>query len=213
MTKQTPKRTSKQTPKKTNLLLRFLYQDRNDPLAVRLLPRLVFALAAVYTLFTIASQSGEAFVTVCALLVLGAAGWLLRRRGQLLLALASTVVTAAFTGYFSAAGESARLNTSATVTGQAAFGYWALAGMALLGAWMVKDHPGRRGLTVVFADVILVMVSVVGMFVPDVGVPLGLLGALGVLALRGGTGKTLVRWARRGFERLRPHKKVKTADS
>ncbi|WP_251828649.1 hypothetical protein [Streptomyces sp. ATCC 21386] len=197
-------------------LRRLLRQDKTDPWAVRMLPRIVFGLAAAYTLFTIASQSGSSFVMVCATLLLGGAVWLLRRRTQLLLALASTVLAAAFSGYFSAAGDSARMNTSAAVTGTAAFGYWALAGMALLGAWMVKEHPGRRGVTVVIADVILVIGSVVGMFVPEAGVPIGFVGVLGVLALRGASAKAMtarVRRLGRAIRRPRPRDARKTADS
>ncbi|KUN10638.1 hypothetical protein AQI95_02050 [Streptomyces yokosukanensis] len=178
-------------------LRRLLHQDRDDPWAVRLLPRLVFGVAVVYTLFAIASQSLASFGAICALALGGAVIWLLRRRTQLLLALGTTTLTVAFTGYFSAMGDLARTNTSATVTGQAVFGYWALTGMALLGAWMVKEHPGRRGVTVLLADVILVIASVVGMFAPQAGVPLGFLGVLGVLALRGGTAKSLVARLRR----------------
>ncbi|KFF96749.1 hypothetical protein IQ62_34705 [Streptomyces scabiei] len=181
-------------------LRRLLHQDKNDPWAVRLLPRIVFGLAAAYTLFSIASQSGSSFVMVCALLLLGGAVWLLRRRTQLLLALASTILTAAFTGYFSAAGESARMTTSAAVTGTAAFGYWALTGMALLGAWMVKKHPGRRGVTVVLADVILVIGSIVGMFVPEAGVPIGFVGVLGVLAVRGASAKAVAARGRKALQ-------------
>ncbi|MFC9926953.1 hypothetical protein [Streptomyces sp. NPDC127190] len=173
-------------------LRRFLRQDKNDTWAVRLLPRIVFGLAAAYTLVAIAAQSGSSFITVCTLLVLGAIVWLLRRRGQLLLALGSTILTAAVAGYLSAAGESARGAASAVLTGQAVFGYWALAGMALLGAWMVKEHPGRRGVTVVLADAVLVVASVIGMFAPQAGVPIGFVGLLAVLALRGGTAKALL---------------------
>ncbi|MFF7359061.1 hypothetical protein ACFZA1_41680 [Streptomyces filipinensis] len=178
--------------KSQDAVRRFLRQDKNDAWAVRLLPRVVFGLAAAYTLFAIAAQSGSSFVTVTTLLVLGAVVWLLRRRGQLLLALGSTILTAAAVGYLSAAGENARGTASAVLTGQAVFGYWALAGMALLGAWMVKEHPGRRGVTVVLADVILVIASVIGMFAPEFGVPTGFLGLLAVLALRGGTAKALL---------------------
>ncbi|MFG2130834.1 hypothetical protein ACGFNV_23870 [Streptomyces sp. NPDC048751] len=172
-------------------LLRLIHQDEDDPWAVRLLPRVVFGLAAAYTLVTLASQSGSSFLTVCALLVLGAVVWLLRRRVQLLLALGSSILAAAFAGYFSAVGDAARWNTGAAVSGTAAFGYWALVGMALLGAWMVKDHPGRRGVTVVLADVILVIASAVGMFVPEAGVPVGFVGVIGVLAVRGGAVKAM----------------------
>ncbi|MEU5244334.1 hypothetical protein AB0G81_09515 [Streptomyces asoensis] len=194
-------------------LRRLLHQDQQDTWAVRLLPRVVFGLAGAYTLFAIASQSGSAFVTVCALVLIGGLVWLLRRRAQLLLGLGSTVLTAAFTGYFSAVGDSARASTSATVTGTAAFGYWALAGMALLGAWMVKDHPGRRGVTVVLADVILVIASVVGMFLPEAGVPLGFLGVLGVLAVRGSRAKAVAGRAGRVFGRLRTRKASDPTDS
>ncbi|WP_234379879.1 hypothetical protein [Streptomyces caniscabiei] len=195
---------------------RLLHQDKNDPWAVRLLPRIVFGLAAAYTLFAIASQSGAAFVMVGVVLLLAGVIWLLRRRTQLLLALASTILAAAFTGYFSAAGESARMTTSAAVTGTAAFGYWAVAGMALLGAWMVKEHPGRRGVTVVLADVILVIGSVVGMFAPEAGVPIGFVGVLGVLAVRGASAKAMTARARRlgqAIRRTRSRDARKTADS
>ncbi|MGW6525575.1 hypothetical protein [Streptomyces sp. NPDC054962] len=194
-------------------LRRLLHQDENDPWAVKLLPRLVFGLAAAYTLFAIASESGSSFLTVCALIVLGGLVWLLRRRTQLLLGLGATIISAAFTGYFSAVGDSARMSTSATVTGAAAFGYWALAGMALLGAWMVKDHPGRRGITVVLADVILVIASVVGMFLPEAGVPLGFLGVLGVLAVRGSSAKAVAGRARQALDRLRTRKASDPSDS
>ncbi|MDX2766194.1 hypothetical protein [Streptomyces europaeiscabiei] len=197
-------------------LRRLLRQDRTDPWAVRLLPRIVFGLAAAYTLFAIASQSGSSFVMVCVVLLLGGAVWLLRRRTQLLLALTSTILAAAFTGYFSAAGDTARMNTSAAVTGTAAFGYWAVAGMALLGAWMVKEHPGRRGVTVVLADVILVIGSIVGMFVPEAGVPIGFVGVLGVLAVRGASAKALTARGRKALQvigRSRRRDARETADS
>ncbi|QJT07020.1 hypothetical protein G9272_24130 [Streptomyces asoensis] len=194
-------------------LRRLLHQDKNDPWAVKLLPRVVFGLAAAYTLFAIASESGSSFVTVCALIVLGGLLWLLRRRTQLLLGLGATILSAAFTGYFSAVGDSARMSTSATVTGQAALGYWALAGMALLGAWMVKEHPGRRGVTVVLADVILVIASVVGMFLPEAGVPLGFLGVIGVLAMRGSSAKAVAGRARQALGRLRTRKASDPTDS
>lgn len=153
---------------------------------------------------------------VCAVLLLGGAIWLLRRRTQLLLALASTILAAAFSGYFSAVSDAARMSTSAAVTGTAAFGHWALAGMALLGAWMVKEHPGRRGVTVVIADVILVIGSVAGMFVPEAGVPIGFVGVLGVLAIRGAGAKAVMARARKGrqvISRLRRREARKTADS
>ncbi|MFJ8507690.1 hypothetical protein [Streptomyces avermitilis] len=173
-------------PGRPSPFARLLRQDKNDPWAVRLLPRVVFGLAAAYTLFVIASSSGSNFVTVCALFAFGLGVWLLRRRGQLLLALGSTTVSAALAGYFAAAGEAAHWGTEVTLSGQAVFGYWALGGMALLGAWMVRNHPGRRGITVVAADVILVIASVIGMFVPEAGVPVGFLGVVGALAVRGG---------------------------
>ncbi|MGW2489409.1 hypothetical protein ACWCV9_19645 [Streptomyces sp. NPDC001606] len=176
---------------------RFLRQDKADTWAVRLLPRIVFGLAAAYTLVALAAQSGSSFITVCTLLVLGAIVWLLRRRGQLLLALGSTVLTAALAGYLSAAGENARGTASSLLTGQTVFGYWALSGMALLGAWMVKEHPGRRGVTVVLADLVLLIASGIGMFAPQTGVPIGFIGLLCVLALRGGTAKALLRRVRR----------------
>ncbi|MEU6088433.1 hypothetical protein ABZ865_16700 [Streptomyces sp. NPDC047085] len=195
-------------------LRRLIRQDKDDSWAVHLLPRAVFAIAAAYTLFAVASQSGSSFVTVCVLVLLGAVVWLLRRRGQLLLALGSSILTAALAGFFSAAGESARDTASTVLTGQAVFGYWALAGMALLGAWMVKEHPGRRGVTVLLADVILVIASVAGMFLPEVGVPVGFLGVLGVLAARGGTAKSLAARARRLFAgRRTPDKARESSDS
>lgn len=169
---------------------RLVRQDPDDPWAVRMLPRVVLALAAGYTLFVIAARSGAAFVATVALVVLGAVLWLLRRRGQLLLALGTTVLTVAFTGYFAAVGDIAR-GVDTQLPGQAVLGYWALAGMALLGAWMVKEHPGRRGITVGLADAVLVVASAAGMFVPEAGVPAGFLGVLAVLAVRGGIGRTL----------------------
>ncbi|MFD9116634.1 hypothetical protein [Streptomyces bottropensis] len=207
---------SKDTARTPSRLHRLLRQDKNDPWAVRMLPRIVFGLAAAYTLFAIASQSGSAFVMICVVLLLGGAVWLLRRRTQLLLALASTILAAAFTGYFSAVGETARMTTSAVVTGTAAFGYWALAGMALLGAWMVKEHPGRRGVTVVIADVILVIGSLAGMFVPEAGVPIGFVGVLGVLAVRGASAKALTVRGRKALQVIRrPRRRDarETADS
>ncbi|WP_333740777.1 hypothetical protein [Streptomyces sp. IBSBF 2806] len=197
------------------LLRRFLRQEKTDAWAVRLLPRVVFGAAALYTVIVLASRSGSSFVAVVATLVLGLSLWLMRRRAQLLLALGASILAMAFTGYFSAVGDAARLNedAGATVTGQAAFGYWALAGMALLGAWMVKAHPGRRGVTVVLADVILVIASVVGMFLPEAGVPLGFLGVLAVLALRGGTAKAVTGRARQALGRLRSGKAGDPADS
>ncbi|WP_245970759.1 hypothetical protein [Streptomyces rishiriensis] len=197
------------------LLRRFLRQEKADTWAVRLLPRVVFGAAALYTVIVLASRSGSSFVAVVATLFLGLSLWLMRRRTQLLLALGTSILAVAFTGYFSAVGDSARLreDAGATVTGQAAFGYWALAGMALLGAWMVKDHPGRRGLTVALADVILVIASVVGMFLPEAGVALGFLGVLAVLALRGGTAKAVTGRARQALGRLRAGKASDPADS
>ncbi|MEH0577086.1 hypothetical protein QBA54_21910 [Streptomyces sp. B21-108] len=211
---KTARRDTPPPPKSpTQTLRRLLHQDENDPWAVKLLPRIVFGLAAAYTLFAIASESGSGFVTVCALILVGAVVWLLRRRTQLLLGLGSTILSAAFTGYFSAVGDSVRASTSATVTGQAAFGYWALAGMALLGAWMVKEHPGRRGVTVLLADVILVIASVVGMFLPEAGVPVGFLGVMGVLALRGSSAKAVAARSRRALDRLRSRKATDPTDS
>lgn len=167
-------------------LRRFLRQEKSDDWAVRLLPRIVFGLAGAYTLFVLASAGMASFLTVCAVLALVATGWLLRRRGQLLLALVSTVLTAAFTGYFAAAGSIARGEASGLLSGQAVFGYWALAGMALLGAWMAKEHPGRRGVTVVAADLVLLVTSGVGTVFPALSVPLGFLGLILVLMARGG---------------------------
>ncbi|GGV05366.1 hypothetical protein GCM10010260_48160 [Streptomyces filipinensis] len=178
-------------------LRRLLRQDKNDSWAVRLLPRVVIGVAVVYTLVVIASQSVSSFVALVALALLGGLVWLLRRRAQLLMALASTVVTLALTGYWATAADIARGAKATPLTGQAVFGYWALAGMALLGAWMVKEHPGRRGVTVVVADVILVIASVIGMFTPEAGIPIGFLGVLGVLAFRGSTAKKLLTRLRR----------------
>ncbi|MFD9436482.1 hypothetical protein [Streptomyces sp. NPDC060002] len=197
------------------LLRRFLRQEKSDAWAVRLLPRIVFGVAALYTVITLASQSGSAFFAVVTALLLGLALWLLRRRTQLLLALGVSILAIAFTGYFSAVGDAARTSedAGATVTGAAAFGYWALAGMALLGAWMVKEHPGRRGVTVVLADVILVIASAVGMFLPEAGVPLGFLGVLGVLAMRGSSAKAVAGRARHALDRLRTRKASDPSDS
>ncbi|MEV8347003.1 hypothetical protein [Streptomyces niveus] len=168
------------------LLRRFVRQDRNDAWAVRLLPRIAFGFAAAYTLFALASSSGSSFVAVCGLLTLGLVVWFMRRRRQLLLALTSTLLTTGLTGYFAAAGEAARWGTSAIVSGEAVFGYWALAGMALLGAWIPKNHPGGRGMTVVGTDLIIAVASGVGMVWPEAGVPIGFVGISVVLTLRGG---------------------------
>ncbi|MEV7541345.1 hypothetical protein [Streptomyces sp. NPDC089915] len=166
---------------------RLLRQERDDAWAVRMLPRLVLGLAGGYTLFVLASAGMAEFITVCAVLALGGVLWLLRRRGQLLLALGSTVVTAGMTGYLAAAGDIARGSAGGLLSGQAVFGYWALGGMALLGAWMLKRPRGRRGVTVVLADVLLIGASGVGMLAPAFGVPLGFLCVVGVLAVRSGT--------------------------
>ncbi|WP_406007717.1 hypothetical protein OG440_17295 [Streptomyces sp. NBC_00637] len=196
-------------------LRRFLHQDKDDAWAVRLLPRIVFGVAALYTVITLAAQSGSSFVAVVTVLFLGLVLWFLRRRTQLLLALGVSILAIAFTGYFSAVGDAARTSedASATVTGTAAFGYWALAGMALLGAWMVKEHPGRRGVTVVLADVILVIASVVGMFLPEAGVPIGFLGVLGVLAIRGSSAKAVAARVGQALGRLRTRKASDPTDS
>ncbi|MEV7519499.1 hypothetical protein [Streptomyces sp. NPDC091371] len=167
-------------------LRRFLRQERDDDWAVRLLRRIVFGLAAAYTVFALAATSMSSFITVCALLVLGVLLWLMRRRGQLLLALASTLVTAGVAGFFASAAEIAGGAASGMFSGQGVFGYWALSLMALLGAWIPKAHPGRRGLTVVLADVVLLVTSSVGTVVPAASVPLGFLGLTLVLAARGG---------------------------
>ncbi|MDX3065029.1 hypothetical protein PV518_23110 [Streptomyces sp. ND04-05B] len=169
------------------LLRRFVRQDRNDAWAVRLLPRIAFGFAAAYTLFALASSSGSSFVAVCGLLTLGLVVRLLRRRRQLLLGLTSTLLTAGLTSYFATAGEAARWGTSPVVSGEAVFGYWALAGMALLGAWIPKNHPGGRGVTVVGADLIIAIASGVGMVWPEAGVPLGFVGVSAFLTLRGGS--------------------------
>ncbi|MET8177944.1 hypothetical protein [Streptomyces sp. NPDC005336] len=139
-----------------------------------------------------ASSSFAAFIGVGTLLLLALGCWLLRNRGQLLLALLATPVTAAVTGYAAAAGDIARGVRGGAIGGQAVFGYWALAVMALLGAWMVKDHPGRRGVTVVIADAVLIVAAFVGALVPAASVPLGFLGLMAVLAVRGG-GSAVVR--------------------
>ncbi|WP_405491524.1 hypothetical protein [Streptomyces sp. NBC_00096] len=183
---------------------RFVRQERDDAWAVRLLRRIVFGLAGAYTLFVLASSSMSSFVTVCGLLVLSALLWLMRRRGQLLLALASTLVTAAVAGYFASAAEIARGQADGLLSGQAVFGYWALAAMALLGAWMVKDHPGRRGITVVAADLVLLVTSGVGTVLPALTVPLGFLGLILVLAARGGgigSARRRMEWVKRRFAR------------
>ncbi|MEU7008073.1 hypothetical protein [Streptomyces sp. NPDC046332] len=181
---------------------RLVRQEKSDAWAVRLLPRLVLGLAGAYTLFILASSSMSSFVTICALLVLGLLVFLLRRRGQFLLAVGSTVLTAAFAGYLAAVADIARGIPAGWASGQAVFGYWAIAGMALLGAWMVKDHPGRRGLTVVIADVVLLAAAGVGTVAPPAAVPLGFAGVVAVLLVRGGGAAALRRVARRATRRV-----------
>ncbi|MEU7034236.1 hypothetical protein ABZ958_11200 [Streptomyces sp. NPDC046237] len=181
---------------------RLVRQEKSDAWAVRLLPRLVLGLAGAYTLFILASSSMSSFVTICALLVLGLLVFLLRRRGQFLLAVGSTVLTAAFAGYLAAVADIARGIPAGWASGQAVFGYWAIAGMALLGAWMVKDHPGRRGLTVVIADVVLLAAAGVGTVAPQAAVPLGFAGVVAVLMVRGGGAAALRRVARRATRRV-----------
>ncbi|MFD9378931.1 hypothetical protein ACFWBH_25930 [Streptomyces sp. NPDC059999] len=187
-------------------LRRLLRQERDDAWAVRLLRRIVFGIAGAYTLFMLASTSMASFITMAVLLVLAVLMWLLRRRGQLLLGLASTVFTAAMTGYLAAAGDIARGSSGGLLSGQAVFGYWALGGMALLGAWMLKRPRGRRGVTTVLADVLLVGASGVGMLAPLYGVPLGFLGVVGVLMLRSRTfscvNRREPRLERRGLRRM-----------
>ncbi|MFE5631543.1 hypothetical protein ACFQ69_19835 [Streptomyces sp. NPDC056470] len=182
---------------------RLVLQEKSDAWAVRLLPRLVFGIAAAYTLFILASSSMSSFITICALLVLGLLVFLLRRRGQFLLAIGSTVVTAAFAGYLAAVADIARGIPAGWASGQAVFGHWAIAGMALLGAWMVKDHPGRRGLTVVIADVILLVAAGVGTVAPPAAVPLGFAGVVAVLMVRGGGAAALRRAVRRVTRRAK----------
>ncbi|MEU6983150.1 hypothetical protein ABZ946_06965 [Streptomyces sp. NPDC046324] len=181
---------------------RLVRQEKSDAWAVRLLPRLVLGIAAAYTLFILASSSMSSFVTICALLVLGLLVFLLRRRGQFLLAVGSTVLTAAFAGYLAAVADIARGIPAGWASGQAVFGYWAISGMALLGAWMVKDHPGRRGLTVVLADVVLLAAAGVGTVAPPAAVPLGFAGVVAVLMVRGGGAAALRRVARRATRRV-----------
>ncbi|MGW7098412.1 hypothetical protein [Streptomyces sp. NPDC054838] len=193
-------------------LRRLLRQEKSDDWAVRLLPRVVFGLAGAYTVFLLASVSMSSFVAVSAVLLLAAAGWLLRRRGQFLLALVSTTVTSAVTGYLAAVGAMARGEADGLLSGQAVFGYWALAGMALLGAWIPRDHPGRRGVTVLTADVVLVVTSAVGTVLPAASVPLGFLGVTLVLAVRGG-GFTAVRSRLGRAERLGSRRPVPTSDT
>ncbi|MFJ3881335.1 hypothetical protein ACIPW5_28290 [Streptomyces sp. NPDC090077] len=165
-------------------LRRLLRQERDDAWAVRLLRRIVLGTAGAYTLFLLASSSMASFITMSMLSALAVGVWLLRRRGQLLLALASTVVTTAMTGYLAAAGDIARGSAGGLLSGQAVFGYWALGGMALLGAWMLKQPRGRRGVTVVLADVLLIGASGVGMLAPLFGVPIGFLCVVGTLVAR-----------------------------
>uniref|UniRef100_A0AAU2JTE2 Integral membrane protein n=1 Tax=Streptomyces sp. NBC_00049 TaxID=2903617 RepID=A0AAU2JTE2_9ACTN len=165
---------------------RFLRQERDDLWAVRLLRRIVFGLAAAYTLFTLASTSMSSFITICAVLVLAVLLWLMRGRGQLLLALTSTLFTAAVAGYFAAAGEIAGGSATGLLGGQTVFGYWALALMTLLGAWIPKTHPGRRGVTVVLADMVLLVTSAASTVFPAASVPMGFLGLTLVLVARGG---------------------------
>ncbi|MDX6760504.1 MULTISPECIES: hypothetical protein [Streptomyces] len=177
-------------------LRRLLRQERDDAWAVRMFRRIVLGIAGAYTLFTLASAGKGAFAMVCGLLFLAVTVWMLRRRGQLLLGLASTVVTAAMTGYLAAVGDIARGSASGLLSGQAVLGYWALGGMALLGAWMLKQPRGRRGVTVVLADVLLICASGVGMLAPLFGVPLGFMCVAGVLTLRSGTFRSVKRCER-----------------
>ncbi|MDT9688399.1 hypothetical protein Q5762_08520 [Streptomyces sp. P9(2023)] len=187
---------------------RLVRQEKSDDWAVRLLPRLVLGLAGAYTLFILASSSMSSFITICALLVLGLLVFLLRRRGQLLLALGSTVLTAAFAGYLAAVADIARGIPAGWAGGQAVFGHWALAGMALLGTWVVKEHPGRRGLTVVLADVVLLVAAGIGTVAPPVAVPLGFVGIVAVLMFRGGGGAAVGRFVRRLARRPAPDTKA-----
>ncbi|MFG2644524.1 hypothetical protein ACGFYP_26555 [Streptomyces sp. NPDC048370] len=191
-------------------LRRLVRQEKSDAWAVKLLPRVVLGIAGAYTLFILASSSMSSLITISALIVLGLVVFLLRRRGQLLLAVGSTVVTAAFAGYLAAVGDIARGTSSGLLSGQAVFGYWALAGMALLGAWVVKEHPGRRGVTVVFADVVILLVAAVGTVVPAAAVPLGFAGIVAVLMLRGGGGAAAGRLVRRVLRRSTPDAKAKS---
>ncbi|MFF9015956.1 hypothetical protein ACF09C_23700 [Streptomyces sp. NPDC014870] len=177
---------------------------------MKLLPRVVLGLAGAYTLFILASSSASSFITICALLALGLLVFLLRRRGQLLLALGSTVVTAAFAGYLAAVGDIARGTASGLLSGQAVFGHWALAGMALLGAWIVKEHPGRRGITVVLADAVLLVAAGVGTVLPAAAVPLGFVGIVAVLMFRGGGGAAAGRFVRRVLRRAAPDTEAKS---
>ncbi|MEU6210080.1 MULTISPECIES: hypothetical protein [unclassified Streptomyces] len=190
---------------------RFLRQERDDAWAVRLLRRLVFGVAGAYTLFALASTSMASFVTVCGLVVLAGLLWLMRRRGQLLLALASTLVTAALAGYFGAAREIAGGSANGMLGGQAVFGYWALSLMALLGAWIPRTHPGRRGVTVVLADMLLVVTSAVGTVVPAASVPMGFAALTLVLVARGGGPAALRR--RAGSWKRFPRRGVPAADT
>ncbi|MFE5968332.1 hypothetical protein [Streptomyces sp. NPDC056463] len=182
---------------------RLVRQEKSDAWAVRLLPRLVFGIAGAYTLFILASSSMSSFITICALLVLGLLVFLLRKRGQLLLAIGSTVLAAAFAGYLAAVADIARGIPAGWASGQAVFGHWAIAGMALLGAWMVKDHPGRRGLTVVMADVVILVAAGMGTVAPPVAVPLGFAGVVAVLMVRGGGAAALRRTVRRVTRRAK----------
>ncbi|MFF3016571.1 hypothetical protein [Streptomyces sp. NPDC057939] len=191
---------------------RLVRQERDDAWAVRLLRRIVFGLAAAYTIFILASANMASFIVVSALLVLAGLLWLLRRRGQLLLGLASTIVTAAVAGFFAATVEIATRSSSGMLGGQAVFGYWALAAMALLGAWMVKEHPGRRGVTVVLADAVLLVVSGVGTVLPAVAVPLGFVGVVLVLTFRGGGAAALRRRGAKLKSRF-PRRAVSAADT
>lgn len=189
-------------------LRRLVRQEKSDDWAVRLLPKIVFGIAGAYTLFILASTGLSSFLTICALLVLGLLVFLLRRRGQFLLAVGSTVVTAAFAGYLAAVADIAQGVSSGLLSGQAVFGHWALAGMALLGAWVVKEHPGRRGLTVVIADVVLLVAAGIGTVAPPVAVPLGFVGIVAVLMFRGGGGAAVGRFVRRLARRPSPDTKA-----
>ncbi|MFE6779048.1 hypothetical protein [Streptomyces sp. NPDC057702] len=181
---------------------RVLRQDRGDDFARRMLPRVVFGLAGAYTLIQFAASSGGAFLVTCVIIALGLVAWWLRKRRQLALALISTVVTVACTGVLSQGLDVARRVPEGAAGGQAVFGFWALAGMALLGAWIPQRQSGGRGVTVVIVDVFLLLAAFLGAWLPGVAVWCGFIAVVLVLLVRSRPERANVELARRLLRRL-----------
>ncbi|MBH5336133.1 hypothetical protein IHE55_15610 [Streptomyces pactum] len=189
-------------------VVRVIRQDRGDDFAVRMLPRVVLGLAAVYTLVQFAASSGGAFIVTCAGLVLGLVAWWLRKRKQLALALVSTTVTVASTGVLVQGLDRAQGLSESAAGSQAVFGFWALAGMAILGAWIPKQQSGGRGMTVLIADVCLLLTAFAGAWVPDGAVWFGFLSVVVVLLLRSRGPRANLTTAQRVLERIRPRRRT-----